>query len=309
MNVLLDYVFKVSSITPTAAADTSFLKGVLCVVKKKIGGVDDVITECTSKAAVAALTDNTDCDALFDAGMSKIYVLTKATLDMNTQIDAAENNFYTILISSDFVNADLSALDVGSFRGVVGMTLYTAENAAAFAATENHVGFYGKSANKSENLFYAFGKMMSNSLNWRNQQFITLPNDDEITLIGDAETLYEDRVSFAITDATYGTRLAFFCVGGKAIVAPYILRNFEIDLQSEALQYISGNQPAYTKKEAALLENALKDVLNQYIEDQWIEEGSVSVTLEEDNFQAAGDISVMEPKALWRVFAEITQTV
>lgn len=307
MNVLLDYVFKVSSVTPTAAADTSFLKGVLAVVSPKNGVTPGTITRCVSKAEVAALTDNTDVGALFDAGMSAVYVLPASSLDIEDILDAAENNFYTVLISSDFNETHISALTVGTFRGVVGFYNDDETVCKNFAVTENHVAFYGITANKAENMFYAFGKMMSNALNWKNQQFITVPNDDLVNKIGDAETLFTDKVSFAITDPQYGSRLGLFAVGGKAIVAPYILRNFEIDLQSKALNYITTNQPQYTKKEAALLENALKDVLQLYIDREWIEAGSVEVLLEQSNFVASGVIEVSEPKALWRVFAEITQ--
>jgi hypothetical protein len=105
--------------------------------------------------------------------------------------------------------------------------------------------------------------------------------------------------------------------GGKAIVAPYIVRNLEIDMQSKALQYISGNMPSYTHTQAALLEDELDKVLNGdaessnpgYIGKGWIEAGTVSVKLEQDNFVASGYINIAEPKAMWRIFGEIRQTL
>lgn len=80
-------------------------------------------------------------------------------------------------------------------------------------------------------------------------------------------------------------------------------------MQSAALTYISGNQPAYTKVQAALLEDELQKVLNEYIADQEIETGTVDVLLEEDNFVASSNINISEPKAMWRVFGEIRQTL
>ncbi len=82
-----------------------------------------------------------------------------------------------------------------------------------------------------------------------------------------------------------------------------------LDLQSAALSYISGNQPAYTRVQAALLEDELTKAMNIYIARQDIEAGTVEVLLEEDNFVASGNINIAEPGALWRVFGEIRSTL
>jgi hypothetical protein len=97
--------------------------------------------------------------------------------------------------------------------------------------------------------------------------------------------------------------------GGKAIVAPYIIKNMQIDMQSAALSFVSGNQPSYTKKNAALLENEEQKVVDSYIERELIEAGTVEVLLEQENFVASGYINVAEPKALWRIFGEMRQTL
>jgi septum formation topological specificity factor MinE len=80
-------------------------------------------------------------------------------------------------------------------------------------------------------------------------------------------------------------------------------------MQSAALSYISGNQPAYTKKEAALLEDELQKVIQSYIDRDLIEAGVVEVELLQDNFVASAEINVSEPKALWRIFGEMRQTL
>jgi hypothetical protein len=309
MSVLLDYVFKVSSVTPTAEASTSFLKKVLVCCKPNGGGVDGTIYPCTSSAEIAAVTDNLDAVELLNAGMSSIFVLTVADLDIDDYIADHLNDFFTILISSDFSKVEIALLDAGSFEGVIGINTEVEADAADYAAVENQVGFYSLAANKAKNMFYAFGKLLSNAVNWYNQQFISMPKDDEIEALGDAEALFDDKVSFVITDDQYASRLALFAVGGKAIVAPYIIKNLKVDMQSSALAYISGNQPQYTVKEATLLENALKDKIDLYISREWIESGTVSVAVVDgSNFVATCEIEVPEPKALWRVFAEITQS-
>jgi hypothetical protein len=134
-----------------------------------------------------------------------------------------------------------------------------------------------------------------------------MPLADDVTSLGDADALFDDDISFVLSDDEYGNRLGLFCAGGKAIVAPYIIRNLQIDLQSKALSYISANQPQYTKVQAALIEDELQKVVDLFITRQWIESGKVEVKLEQSNFVASGYINVSEPSALWRIFGQLTQ--
>jgi hypothetical protein len=431
MNILLDYFFPITAIEPTAAASTAFLKQALVVVKPKSGATEDTITLCTSMTAVAALTDNTEAQQLFNAGMSRVYVVAVDDLDLASILEGHESDFYTILISSDFTDAEIdlayadgtvtissyanlvsgtddvitiegvaftaqaaavtegdatfqaatdndttaaslaaqinahattsalvtavadgavvtitandygvsgndidvsytdndanvgatlgglsggklaggAGLLIGAFTGVVGISSTDDAKNATRAATANYCAFHTTSGNKAKNMFYAFGKMLSNSLNWKNQQFISMPFADDVETVGDAEALFDDKVSFVISDDEFSERLALFAQGGKAIVAPYIRRNLELDMQSAALTYISGNQPAYSKVQAALLEDELQKVIEDYIEDGWIEAGTVEVELEESNFVASGNINIAEPGALWRVVGEMLQTL
>jgi hypothetical protein len=429
MNTLLDYVFKVSAVTPTPEASTGFLKQACVVCKPKEGVEAGSITACVSQTAIAALTDNVEAQQLLNAGMAKVFILLADDLDLVSALEDV-SDFFTVLISSDFSDAEIlgegsevsidevkatvkiqdilytavldgedgnditivytdaldkddgsatvavdgneitvdietgvttaqtiaaailaseaasdlvtaavdegdeedtqvvftpavslaggvdeeideitGGLDVGQFKGVVGLFSNNIQNVSSYASNENKVGFYGSGVQKAKNMIYAFGKLLSNALNWANQQYISMPVSDGVTTLGEAESFFDDKVSFVISDDEFGNRLGLFAVGGKAIVAPYIKRNLEINLQSEALSFISGNQPSYTKKYATLLENALNDVIQSYIDRQWIEAGTVEVKLEQDNFVASGYINIAEPKALWRVFAEMKQTL
>ncbi len=309
MKILLDYLFPITAITPTAQASTAFLKQVLVVVKPKAGiagGLTGVITACVTPTAVAALTDNVEATQLFNAGMNKVYVLPVATLDIDTQLNAS-SDFFTMLISSDFTDADVTGADFGVFKGVVGVQSINDTFLALQSVIENRVAFHTTTANKAKNMFFAFGKILSNALHWRNQQYIQMPFADDVATLGQANSLFDSKISFVISDSEYGQRLALFAVGGKAIVAPYILKNLNIDLQSKALSYISANQPAYTLTQAALLEDELDKVVKEYIADEEIEAGDVQVTLVQDNFVAGGEIIVTEPNALWRIFGEMRQ--
>jgi hypothetical protein len=216
------------------------------------------------------------------------------------------------LISSDFSSGSAAACDVGDFDGVVGVCFAASDYSAAavYAASENRCAFISKNSatHKSKNMFYAFGKLVANTVRFANQQFIEMPYDDEFD-IGDAETFFEERLSFVMTDEDYGERLAFFGAGGSAIVAPYIVKNVELDMQSDALAWIAANQPDYNVKNAALLENELEKTFLPFITTKEITAGTVEVELLEDDFQATGFINIAKPRALWRVAAELSQTL
>lgn len=431
MKILLDYLFPISVIEPTPAASTAFLKQVGLVCKPKGGVEAGSVTLCTSMTAVAALTANTEAQQLFNAGMSRVYIVLAEDLDLEAILAANPGLFYTLLVSSDFdkdditlakasgtvtitsyanmtstsadtitvagvafvgqagavvegeakfqaassdeataaslaaqinahattsalvtatvdgdevlieakeygvdgndigvsytdgspttVGATLAGLSdgklsggagllAGSFDGVIGVS----EDDLGFledqAVISNRCAFYSD-GNGAKNLCYAFGKMLSNSSAWRNQQYISMPFSDDVETLGDAENLFDLRISFVLSDDEYSNRLGFFGCGGKAIVAPYISKNLRIDMQSKALSYIAGNQPAYTKTQAALLEDELQKVIDGYIAAQSIEAGVIEVDLVESNFVADGEINISEPKALWRIQAEMRQTL
>jgi hypothetical protein len=366
MKILLDYFFPITAIEPTPEASTAFLKQVCIVVSPAAAVPTGVITLCTNMTQVAALTDNTEAQQLFNAGMNRVYVLLMDDLDLESALEGHESDFFTLLISSDFSDEDVtlaqaegsftissysalvsgtddvvtiegtaftaqaaavvegtatfqaatsndatatslaaqinahpvvsllvsaeadgadvlltaveagvagntinisytdndtnagatvsgaaltggSGLLAGAFTGVIGVSSDDDTYLAAQAAITNRAAFHTTTSNKAKNMFYAFGKMLSNALNWRNQQYITMPVADDVATLGDANALFDDKISFVISDDEFANRLALFACGAKAIVAPYIIRNLEVDMQSSALSYVSGNQPAYTK--------------------------------------------------------------
>ena len=202
-------------------------------------------------------------------------------------------------------------ITVGEYEGVIGISTQSDSVATAFALKSQYSAFISSETNKAKNMFFAFGSLLANTSNWANQQYIEMPFSDSIVSLGDANTYQDAGISFVLSDDEFGDRLAFFAVGKAAIVAPYILKNLRIDIQSRALTWISANQPQFTLKEASLLETRLQiDVINEYIEiKNWIESGKIEITLENSNFIANGDIEVAQPKALWRVTSELRQTV
>ena len=310
--VLLDYFFPISEIEIVNAASTSFLKNVAVIAKgiapDEETPAPEAVTVVTSIAQLEGLTENQEIKQLFNAGLNKITLITVNDIE-DAALEGLDREAFTLLVSSDFTKVQVAAMDFGAFGGVIGVTSDDTVFLKAQAAIKNRVAFYSSVENKGANMFAAFGKMLSNQLNWRNQQYTSMPKDDGVNSLGQAEALFEDKISFVMNDSEFGLKLSLFAAGGKAIVAPYINRNLQIDLQSKALVYISGNQPAYTVKQAALLEDSLYSVIDQYVERQWIEEGIVEIKLEQSNFIASGYINITEPKALWRIFGEMSQTL
>lgn len=420
--ILLDYVFPISVIESIPEASTAFLKQVAVVATPKSGQEGNVgeLYECTTMTQVAARTDNVEAQQLFNAGMTKVFILLSNDLDLEAYLETHKNKFFTLLISSDFADEDVletegsaavaaslvkgdltftaklpglagndisiefldtvdageesagvtgdkitvhieagvstatqikdaiddsisaselisvaiasgqgavaqsafaeddlengadataSGLLVGTFDGVVGVASTDAEFLEDQAVISKRSAWFKKEANDAKNMFYAFGKLLSNLSNWRNQQYIEMPFNDDVDVLGEAVSLFDDKVSFVLNDEEFGNRLALFAAGGKAIVAPYILKNLRIDMQSRALQWIALNQPQYTIKEATLLEARIQeDVIQAYVTRQWIESGVIEISLQAQNFVATGEIEVPTPKALWRVVNEMTES-
>lgn len=309
MNILLDYFFPITQIPPLPPANTAFLKQVLVVALKNATGVDGVITECENMTQVGLVTDNLEAQQLFNAGMKKVFVLVNPNLTLAAILNAADQDFFTILISSDYADAAVTAMTLGNFTGVVGVSSTDATFLGVQALILRRSAFFTNVTNDAKNMMFAFGKLLSNRTNWLNQQYITMPFNDGVSTLAQANNLFDAKISFVLNDTQFGNRLGLFAAGQKAITAPYIVRNLEIEMQASALAYIVANQPAYTITQASLIQDELEKVIAKYILRQLIEAGTINITLVEANFVANGDINISEPNALWRIFATLKQTL
>lgn len=201
-----------------------------------------------------------------------------------------------------------NAIDLTDFDGVTGVSGSDLDFLEAQNLIVNRTGFYGSAINGAQSMMFAFGELLS-SFNWGNKQYVEMPISDGVEELAVANDLFNKRISFVLADERYLNRLAMFAVGGRAIVAPYIIKNLNIEMQYRALNWIQENEPSYTLKEASLLETRIQeDVINNFIVRNLIVSGSISITLQQDNFVASGAINVPTPKALWRVVNRMVQT-
>lgn len=303
-DVLLDYVLKVSVTEAVTPASTAYLHNVLVVAPLKSGATAGIHT-CTTKAQVQAVTDSA-CWQLLEAGMSKVYVCAvNATADAQDFLDDTEVKFFTLLEDPTFTTPGTYT----GFKGVKGWATSDEADAKDYQAisTENNTGFVEPDSTDGANMFWAFGKLLSGST-WKNQQFIPMPAVGATSSLGIAEQYFEDRVSFVLNSEQYGNRLAFFVNRGRAIVAPYIYEEFQLDLQSWSLIYLNTNQPNYTAVEASKMEDELlKKAKAKYVDTGLVSALTISILADQDNFVLSGDIQIAEPKAAWRVMANLTE--
>lgn len=214
-------------------------------------------------------------------------------------------------VSGALLTGGTAAHDIGTYDGVVAFSSTDDDLLVEWAAVTRYCVFDTATlAQEGINMSFAFGKLLSNASNWLDQQFVQMPVNDGIASLGTAEDRFNKRISFVLNDTQYSNRLGFFGAGGEPITAPYIIKNLTVDLQSRALQWIADNQPKYTIRYASLLESRLQeDVIELYKTRRWIEEGTVQVTLENDNFVAKASINISKPTALWRIQGEMQQSL
>lgn len=301
-DTLLEYVMSVDAYAPTPSASTAYIRKVLCVVKP-LPDVEATISECTEKSQVQALTSS-KCWRMLDAGINSIFVLPTDSLNIADILEQTNKKFFTILIDPAF--DDVSDLDYGSFKGVIGWSVENREEAKNFGYRLNNSGWYDLATNEGQNMYWGFAKMLSAN-SWKNQQYIEMPYSSGISSINQAELMFEDSISFVLTSDEYSNRLALFASNRRAIVAPYVYEELTLKLQSKALQYISLNQPNYTESEASLLEDSLQAVIDGYIEDGILTGGTIIVSLTDEQFVVKANIQIPEPKALWRIKATMKQ--
>lgn len=340
------YTVLVSSDFADAAIDPSAATGTITITSyaNLISGTADVITingtAFTAQAGAATLGTGTfraytsndltaaslvaQINGHATVSLAVVASAVAAVVTITSQNTGSSGNDLTLGYTDNDVNVGATksgttltggdGLFLGTFGGVVGMSSTDDAKLATYATTPKWAPFHTTTGNKAKNMFYAFGKLLANPLDWLNQQYISMPLADDVDSLGDSEALFDDKINFVMTDDEFGKRLGLFAAGGKAIVAPYIIRNLEIDMQSKALAYVSGNMPGYTHTQAALLEDELQKIISGtpdvpgYVQKGWLVSGTVEVKLEQDNYIASGYIDIPTPRALWRIFGSLTQT-
>lgn len=314
-DILLDYAMRVTKTIPLASPSLQYLQNVLVVVKPK-GEAASEIVRIGSKTDLEAITEATAPLSLLSGGKSYFYALPVSDLDLTSATITNPNKyeFFTILIDPAFTDEEVGGLKLPTdFKGVVG----GASTDDAFTGNQNkkanYAWFFEADTTDGNNMYKAFGSLLTKPKNrWSNQQYLKLDYDDGTTLLSTADALFDLRANFALTGSQYGTRLALFCVGSEsgevnAIVAPYLYEEVTVRLQGAALTWIQTNEPDYTIANAALLEQHLQKLLDEYVENGSIPSATISVSVGNEQFIMNGSIAIGKPSALWRIKANMIE--
>lgn len=315
-HVLRNYVakFQINEATPTPSV--SWVKKIGVLVK---GGDSDEegIYEISTPGQLTQYTKRTSISRIFDAGSTLMYIV-RVKDPANFANVYKEGKFFTLIFSEDFTDQEVyNTLEtgLGKFDGVCArMFVLDESNDNAIMdllkARPNFCSFATKQESDSvsfDNLYYCFSSLLSLD-EMDNRQYIDLPVTDKIFELGVAEKLFDKKVSFALTDSDYGVRLSLFAIGQKPVIAPYIDKLLQLDIQAAAIAATNLYKPNMTINSISNISDYIKqNVINKYINPETIPSITFKLNYNSEGWIAKGTITMSSIKALWRYNITITK--
>ncbi len=320
-----DYIKGIDQLTAVAVGETvevrAFAPGVNVTVSAPVytptlDPVEPYIAVITSQEQLPYYTDQwAEIGGAFDGGMNRVYlIVADDILGVPALLVDKECEFYTVYGSSDYL-PDEYMTAFANWQGVKGFTTIDEVTGAVQAADFKQNVFYEDTLIISESTayfgLYSFGSLLSGAT-WRNQQYIPVSAEagTPVLELGTAELLFDERLSFYLTDEEQGTRLAFFVAGGVSITTPYINEEIKVVMQSRMLNFLSANQPMNIERNRRLLEQVGQKVIDQYLEAGLLDpagENSITITQSNELFIVDGVMETTEAVALWRVQIDAIQ--
>ena len=313
-NVVLDYAVAFNQVSALSAPSYGFLRQVGVVIPVEGTGTAGDITEITTPADLEEMapTYGDEIMGLFDGGLNSITLIVVDQIeDLTDLIDGLETQFYTLANTSAFETSDF--LSYSSNWGAVRcFSDVDKQTCVDNAKTANVCAFFENGTPKNAyKMFFAFGTFLSATL-WRNQQYIPSTSDSgAVKTVGDAEALYDDRVSFFLTGDSSGTRLGFFCVGGLSMTTPYVSKELELSMQFKMTNYLTVNQPFNVELSRASLARIGNKQVKVYLDAGLLdpdETNTISITKSVEVFEVNGALTTAPAIALWRVKISAFQT-
>lgn len=244
----------------------------------------------------------------FDGGLTRLYlILIDDAADLPALLLDKECDFYTVVGGNEFTGDDYET-NLAGWQGVRCWTTIEQADGKLWAALNATCIFFEDVETEGDESSYfstfSFGNLLSGA-NWRNQQYIpTTGAGHPVQELGLADSLFDDRISFYLTDDEQGTRLAFFVAGGKSITTPYINRELQVVMQSDMLNFLAANQPMNIETNRRLLEQVGQGVIDTYLDNALLDpvgENSITITESAEAFIVNGNMTTTEAEALWRV--------
>lgn len=317
-SILRDYVVKFQISTPIPKPSTDWVKKIGVVVKPKSDSVEEGEYLITTRSQISQYTNLLTPARILDAGSVSFYLIVVKEL-ANIEKVYHTGKYYTMLFSEDFTDQEVvqykSTTGFGFYKGLFAKTFgrdQHKENAwLDTARAMSDFICYGTNLNSDnltynyDNLYYALGSLLSlDTLD--NRQYIELPVTDNIVELGDAEDLFNKRISLSTSDIDYGNRLSGFFVGSQPIIAPYIDKLLQLDLQAAGITATNLYKPNMTASAVAKVRDYLyQKVIIKYINPDIIPNITLSLDVNEEGWVAKGKIALSEIKTLWRYSIEI----
>ena len=317
-SILRDYVVKFQISTPIPTPSTDWVKKIGVVVKPKSDSVVEGEYLITTRSQISQYTNLLTPTRILDAGSVSFYLIVVKEL-ANIEKVYHTGKYYTMLFSEDFTDQEViqykSTTGFGFYKGLFAKTFGRDQNKenSWLEAARVMPDFicYGTNLNSDkttynyDNLYYALGNLLSlDTLD--NRQYIELPVTDNVVELGDAEDLFNKRISLSTSDIDYGHRLSGFFVGGQPIIAPYVDKLLQLDLQAAGVTATNLYKPNMTASAVAKVRDYLyQKVIIKYINPDIIPNITLSLEVNDEGWVAKGKIALSEIKALWRYSIEI----
>lgn len=317
-SILRDYVVKFQISTPIPTPSTDWVKKIGVVVKPKSDSVVEGEYLITTRSQISQYTNLLTPTRILDAGSVSFYLIVVKEL-ANIEKVYHTGKYYTMLFSEDFTDQEViqykSTTGFGFYKGLFAKTFGRDQNKEnswleAARAMSDFI-CYGTNLNSDkttynyDNLYYALGNLLSlDTLD--NRQYIELPVTDNVVELGDAEDLFNKRISLSTSDIDYGNRLSGFFVGGQPIIAPYVDKLLQLDLQAAGVTATNLYKPNMTASAVAKVRDYLyQKVIIKYINPDIIPNITLSLEVNDEGWVAKGKIALSEIKTLWRYSIEI----
>lgn len=315
-SILRNYVAKFEINEAIAAPSLSWVKRIAVLVKGEEG--QDGIFECVTRGQLSQYTKNVDTISnIFDAGSTICYIVRVSDFAKFKDL-YVDGQFFTLIFSEDWTDQEVAAAfetGFGNFTGV---------KAAMFKLDEQNKNLYMESikgkqdvccfAHKQKeekanfsNMYYAFGSLLSRDI-LDNRQYIEMPVSDNIIALGLAEKLFDERISFVTTDTDYGPRLSLFCISGEPVIAPYVEKMLQLDIQAAAISATNLYKPNMTASAISKIKDYIEQkVISKYVNPETIPAITFYLKMNEEGWIAKGAITMSSIKALWRYIITITK--
>lgn len=317
-SILRDYVVKFQVSTPIPSPSTDWVKKIGVVVKPKSNDVEEGEYLITTRSQISQYTNLLTPVRILDAGSVSFYLIVVEELAHIENVYHT-GKYYTMLFSEDFTDQEVvqykSTTGFGFYKGLFAKTFgrdVDKQNAWLDAArVMSDFICYGTNLNSDnttynyDNLYYALGSLLSlDTLD--NRQYIELPVTDNVVELGDAEDLFNKRISLSISDVDYGNRLSGFFVGSQPIIVPYLDKLLQLDLQAAGITATNLYKPNMTPSAVAKVRDYLyQKVIMKYINPDIIPNITLSLEVNDEGWVARGKIALSEIKTLWRYSIEI----